>query len=509
MTKKTTQENLDVIARHLPNRYWFMASAFIFLLSAFIYLATATDKYKVTGKVTITDNSPAGSVADNIKSRTVVQKVIDQLPLQVSYFHKSTSGNSEIFGDSLPVKIVFNKVNAVDSSAELSLKILDNQQFELRQNDTITQYYFDKPVKYPFATFKGVKGPAFATSAGPITLKFKESDELVEEYYNSLSANTSGDKDVGLSIITTNPQKGIAFLNKLIDVYNASSVNHTTAANIPDIHIVKDDKQAAIQIKDRIYALRSEVVELEKQKKQAAIVSNKLKANSSKLSKTERDLQLKTLDVIQPYVRNSVNQFVQIPYGSEIDNKELSGLVSKFNQVELDKQQDLRDSQANKARIIDFNKQIANLKINISEKITDVKDQIKGIPKKPASSGTSVAQVTSLPDSITKKNVQLKAAMGEYAALSQNKTVQPQSAAISSGVVSTDKPKLTIVEKPGEQIISYPQPWLVYLLALLAALIVPVALSFLKYIKLPANDMVQLKKLQAWIYEMIHPKEID
>ena len=48
---------------------------------------------------------------------------------------------------------------------------------------------FDQPVKYySFAKFTVVKGPAFKDKIKPVTVIFNQPDQLLEEYYNNLSA---------------------------------------------------------------------------------------------------------------------------------------------------------------------------------------------------------------------------------------------------------------------------------------------------------------------------------
>ena len=256
--------NLDLIKMHLRNKLWFISSVLFFLLTATVYLIFTPNRYKVQTKILVNNNSlTAESVADDINSKNLVQQTIDNLPFQVSYYQSGTFKRTELYGDSLPIRFIFPKTTSVDSTAEVKVNLLSNQVFEIERNKTRMDFYFDKPVNYSFAAFKGVKGPSFSTNRDPIFLKFNDPDELLEYYYANLTIKPVDSKYLQLSIVTSIPQKGIDFLNKLVEFYNKENTIKTSVNTLAGVNI-SDRMQ---MLKARLTALKFEVKKFKDQKR--------------------------------------------------------------------------------------------------------------------------------------------------------------------------------------------------------------------------------------------------
>lgn len=504
MTEAHTQAHLTLIERLLRNKRWIFISMLVFVAGAFIYLAFSPDRVRVTIKAAICgNNETTESIIDEIKSKPLFQRTIDRLPLQVNYYHKGIFSNTEISPDSLPVRLAFNKSTAVDSPGELTFMPVDDQIYEIRQQDTIIQYHYNEPVKYAFVSFKAAKGPAFALHAEPVLLKFNEPDELTEQYFQNFKARYSGDdKTLELSIIATSPQKGRAFLNKLVELYNSTQPTNGTEVSIANESVNTEIKTKLEKLKSQVAALQLKADNLKRQKNELAVDQPQITAKP--LDQEQRNLQLKTLEVIRPYAQHPIAQFVQIPYGDEVNDKDLRGMISRFNKIQLDKQHELQDSQANRYRINGFNNQIAGLKTNITQKIDEVSGEMKG--KSTAATSNLVVNKKALDNSLLNINKQLKALQSEYTRMVQNSKVDNSN---SDKVIAVNTPKLTIISKAGSEITTYPSAIMVYLLAALMGLVFAIAILLLGYIEIPANNLADLRKLQARIYEMMHAKEID
>jgi len=222
MLKRNYDGQLNIINRYIDNKYWFICSALFFLTAASVYLIFAPT-YKVTTRIVVNSNQNPEGVIENIKSKVLLQKVIDQLPLQVSYYYKEHSKEAEIPRDSLPIKFVFFKKPADDSSAEIKVTIVDNRQYKILEDKTYMPFFFNQYVDfYSFAKFKVIKGPAFNTHIKSVILRINNANELLEDYYKNLDAKFVGDDHnvIELSLTTNSLKKGKSFLDKLVEVYN-------------------------------------------------------------------------------------------------------------------------------------------------------------------------------------------------------------------------------------------------------------------------------------------------
>lgn len=492
MTENNSHKGLSFIDLHSRNKYWFIVLPILCLFAAFCYVILTPARYKVSSKIVLTD--PGLSTGD-IGSKALVQQTLGQLPFQVNYYHRGFLKKTELSGDSLPIKFTLERLASIDTTMEVTAKILDDQLYQIRQHDTIIDFFFNKPVsEYSFAKFKGIKGPAFNKDAEPVIVRFNDPDELLEEYYNNFSVKImDDDRTAVLSIVASSPEKGVDFLNKLIALSDRAGEIAPRYANInakPDSSLNK--------IRSAIVALRAKAGQL---KTRESLLEHRAAVTAERpADKQPAKLQLQVLDAIWPYAGKPVSQFVQIPDSYHVENNELAKLIGQFNKTELDKQRDLQDSQANHAKIMAFNKQIVFLKASILQEINVYKNKINVRPALPANEAVSINHRL-VRDSIYAINAQLHAKQIAYESLL--KTVR------SNHLQTAAKSRLTIIEKPGGNIIEYPRTGLIYLLALLTGLMVPLSFPYLKNLSFSALPMISLKKLGERINELIHTKEID
>jgi Chain length determinant protein len=224
----------SIINKYIRNRYWLVGFVLLFLLGATAYLIFIPRSYKITTRILLNNKQYPEEAIQDLKSKFLIRKVIDQLPM-VRYYHKELFKQTELNEESLPFKLIFPKYRAVDSSAQVVVTVLNNQQYEINQDNVLMDLPFDKPVKYySFAKFTVVKGPAFKDRIKPVTLIFKQPDQLLEEYYNNLNAKfvDNDRKIIELSLITPSIGMGKDFLNKLVSVYNQSR-NTANLTNLP------------------------------------------------------------------------------------------------------------------------------------------------------------------------------------------------------------------------------------------------------------------------------------
>ena len=118
----------EAIEKYTYHYKWFLLGVTVALIAAFLYLRYATYQYQVSTTILITDeennrglNSEVsafedlGLVADSqisldtemgiLKSRTLMERVIKELGLQVSYYKKSRFGNKEVYKNGVPFNI--------------------------------------------------------------------------------------------------------------------------------------------------------------------------------------------------------------------------------------------------------------------------------------------------------------------------------------------------------------------------------------------------------------------
>src|SRR5260221_6766505 len=172
MLERNEPEKSGVINQYLQNKYWFIGSAVFFICLASVYLIFTPNKYKVTTSIVLNNKQFPEDAIEDIKSKYIIEKTINQLPPIVSYYHKGFLKKVEVNQDSLPVKFLLLKNNTSNSSTQFTVKALNDQQYEIEQNDTLTDFFFNRFVNFESMKFIGVKGPSFKKENQPILIKF-------------------------------------------------------------------------------------------------------------------------------------------------------------------------------------------------------------------------------------------------------------------------------------------------------------------------------------------------
>jgi hypothetical protein len=306
--------------RHFAGKYWFYVSVIFFLIMAFIYLRSTPIYSKISSKISLNNNSGISldSVLREIKSRSLVQQTIEQLSFEVKYFNKKKS-NEEIYGDSLPIKLILNKLNPVIYDKTLTINPLSSHSFSIENVDTTQFYELNEQIDQYFGKFRVTRGPAFKSHFKPLLVKFSDPSFLVAAYYKNLDAKLDKKaRIITVSVLVNNAQKGKDFLNKLIDLYNSKHKTPAHGGQLPNA--------------DSLQHLKLEISAF----KVAAKNTKSLTVPTKNTSLSRQ--QLKTLEVIKPYLQKPVNQFVQVPYIDELQNTDLRNNLERFNKAEIDKQ---------------------------------------------------------------------------------------------------------------------------------------------------------------------------
>jgi hypothetical protein len=189
------------------------------LIIASNYTNSNYRQYRVTAKIAVSGIPVESAIAD-IKSKHLVRKTLEQLPFQASYYD-ANSPRDEVFGNALPVKLVFDHPRYNDDEVWLDLKLTGTNSFMLAHVDTVAYHEFNEPIREWYGTFKVVHRPGAQYRQASYTVRLDDPAKLYDQYYNNLRAETEGDDGATISIVSGNPQKGAYFLNKLLQLYGA------------------------------------------------------------------------------------------------------------------------------------------------------------------------------------------------------------------------------------------------------------------------------------------------
>ncbi len=161
-----------------------------------------------------------------------------------------------------------------------------------------------------------------------------------------------------------------------------------------------------------------------------------------------------------------------IPDVYQVNDRELERLIVQFNKIEWDKQGYLKNHQTNFTKIANLNKQIETVKQSMLQRISIKRNEIKRNQPSLIVQNSGIVS-KSLQDSISKINNLIQLKRLRYNRLMQNQTKR--------NLIENRNYKQTIIEKPDNNITTYPKTGYVYLFALLMGLALPLIIPYFKH----------------------------
>lgn len=158
-TKTSLEQDDSINIREEVEKYllqwkWFLLSALVFLTGAYFYLRYSTPIYKSTTTILVKDDRKGGianelsafselgllsgvkSNVDNeieiIKSRTLIEKTIKDLNLNIKYYNKGRIKDGELY-DKVPFKVFFSNYTEdfFTTQSTYTIAKINNQKFSL------------------------------------------------------------------------------------------------------------------------------------------------------------------------------------------------------------------------------------------------------------------------------------------------------------------------------------------------------------------------------------------
>lgn len=498
------------------SRYWyvFVLSLVVCVALAYSYLYLATPRYKISSSILLkNDDAEGSSIAprqemgelnffsskqriDNeievLRANSLMQRVFAELGLNATYYIDGKFKKKEIYGSELPIRLSITKLHPLAFGRMITIQRKTSGTFELSDDEgDVSTHKYGEEISKPYGIFTVIAAPDNRTSES-IHVLFHDIKKLANEYNEKVKIEAVNKKAsvITISLTESVPQKGKDIITKLLEVYHNEALEDRNLAA----------KSTITFIDDRLRYLTSEITDVEKNVesfKQANEVTNVAtnadsyveQASEASRQLSELEIQIDVLESIENYINKSPGKFEMVPSNLSIQDPTLTQLVTKFNELQLERERMLRTALPNNPLVQDLNDQLASLQLSILENLHNIKNGLEITKKRiQSTSGRFRAQIQKVP-SIERNLLEISRQQGikgnlylyllqkrEEAALSLEVNV-PRTRTLDSAV-STDKPVS-------------PKPTLAYLLAVIAGIGIPFSAIYLKD---SLNDKVETKR---------------
>lgn len=498
--------------KYLRYWYWFIISLVVSGAGSVLYLRYKTPIYQISSVLLIKDEKKGiggnqmlkelemfsgNKIVENemevLKSRSLMEKVVEELNLTVTYYQEGRiHKDDEIYGES-PIWVQTGKLKPLAYEEPIYIRVIDKQKFELQDEDNTVKgtYTYAQNVVSDYGAFRVfLNDSLFRKKDDLIKVQFTHKGELIEEYQKSLEVELLNQKSTVLKLSLENalPNKGMDILSKILEAYTYSALadkNHEATNTLQFID-------------ERLRLITGELGDVEKDVEsyksnqgitdlsvEANLFLEKVKENDTKLN--EVDIQLKVLDGVQGYLRNSSSGTA--PATMMVNDPVLTGLLIKLNELEIQQEKYVRTTQAGNPLLETIKTQVANTKEAIRENIANQK---QGLVVTRSSLTNLNKRFESSIRTIPKKErefVNIKRQQGIKESLYLMLLEKKEETAISYASTVTDS---RIVDNP----YSTPKPIkpnkkLIYMIALLVGLVFPAAVINIREL---LNDKIQSRK---------------
>jgi tyrosine-protein kinase Etk/Wzc len=512
--RQTSKNNQDLMVQFLKfAKYWhyFILALIVGLGGAWLYLQITVVKYKVTSTLLVQDDSKGDgllkgtafsdlnmfrtskSVDDEMevmRSRDLIYKVLNDLKMNVKYFHDLPLKNKELYGKSLPMEVLVNKVTDQAYKLKFTLKARNDNQFILDENGKKTIYRFGSKINRPEYSIIVVKGPNFKVSDKTLHVSFVDLNKLAQSY----SANgivvlpvIKGANTVVMSVLDAIPQRGVDLLSSLIYRYNMENVSNK---NLMALNTIKFIDSKLKKLSTNLSGVEHDVENYKRDNKITELsVNAQMNLESSgnyqeQLSTSE--VQLSLIQSIMSYLRNAESEFELVPSTLGLKEPTLLSLIERYNNLQIERQRLLRNNSVNNPLVINLTEQLNGMKSSILENLNMIKRGLV-LENNTLKNKTSqfAAKLNSVPiierELIERSREQsVKTTLYQYLLQKREETELSLSATI---------PTSYIIDKPAyDPNPAKPKVALIYMLGMLAGIFAPFSII---YVKDKMNDKIE------------------
>ncbi len=362
------------------------------ILAGYLLLRYATPIYQVKARIVVNDDSQQKSAnlqeiikldtrnlssesereMEILRSSDLLKKVASQLQLNVQYSQQGNIKSGQVYNN-LPFKLVLQTPDSIRFPVSGEAKIIENK---ISYNGEI----------YPVDTFVPSK---LGNIRWHINENYRPGKSIEKWQVTVLSVSTAGRQLKGalsispiskqssiLDIAFTDafPDRGVAILNSLIDVYGTSSVDYKSRIYENTEHFLDgrlalvSDELNGVEKRLQAYKNSEQIIDLSEE---GRLYLNKIKNADTKIG--EIDVQMDVLKEIEKYVTQRNNAASPVPATLGLGDPVLISLLNQLYQSEFELEKTRKISGSKNPQVEVYEEVIARLKPSIAASIDNLK----------------------------------------------------------------------------------------------------------------------------------------
>lgn len=398
---KNTVSMKELVIKYLS--YWplFILSLAVCLGGAFLYLRGATTKYAATAMLLVRPDSKNASMAtyssdpindvltgkrtgslnnelQMIRSVDLLKRVVIKNEYNISYYIVGSFKNTDIYLNA-PFRLILQNISDSSTGLSIVLKNITNTgvTMEYGPKDSL------KTIKLSWNTPYLINGKQFVLAPrgkivpgnGKFMAVWTPVEQTAGEILSKLTAKVFDPSTtiLELDMIIENADRGKDILNSICKEYNMVDLEDKNTASRNALRFIEDridivgTELSGVEQGLESYQGQNQLVNVETQSSQSF-------ANTNQVSKELLDINIQqgVVKNLQNYFNNPSSLGKLVPTSLGINDLTLGNLISKYNELELEKQRQKPLLSNNSAVIKDLDNQINDVKGSVLENLQNI-----------------------------------------------------------------------------------------------------------------------------------------
>lgn len=390
----------EIIQPYLKKWKWFVLGVLLAIGIAIFFLKKTAPVYEMRSTVLIKDtkksaldfgmiselssfggrsSSTINNEMELLKSKRLMQEVVENLGIQTKIFSKKGILKSELYGNDVPIiiKVISEKkVSPEEKMEPVTIKITGNE-LELNadnfKNKIVTT--FNKTISLPYANLMILKNPEFDVARtkklGDLSFVYSSLQSTITSLQKSSDISLV-DKDatvVGINIKYSNIDKGKDIINELITAYNNDAIKDKNS----------ESKKTKDFIDERLAIISNELGQVETEKEnfkttnQITDIPVEAKLNLTNSAET----RVRLLDIeIQLNINNDLIKYMSkqepnqiLPSSVGLNNPTASANILTYNELVMKRNVLLENATPQNPTVQELTKQIANVRSAVMDNL--------------------------------------------------------------------------------------------------------------------------------------------
>ena len=499
-----------IVGKVLGNWYWFVVSVIIWILIGILFMIVFAPKYNISAKVIVNGvnskvqsgmASESGMLSDlglyskpsNVNnelevlhSRTLINKTIRDLQLNVFYFvekgilYRETYDQSPYFIQLInlvPMPAMKEDPQKYDMTIDKDHKI----HFEDDNTDSVFTANYGDTLHFYYGTWVMQKNPLVESDPNAdYRLKIASVGSTYEDLNEDIIALVYSTDVTSIDITYGNvvKAKGEATLRHLLNLYVQSDIDNSnriadSTISFIDLRLANVTRDLG-QVESNIESFKktNNIADLEGQGK--AFLSNSIETNKAL---SDQQVQIQVIHDLVSYLQDEKNNQRVMPTTAPIKDPAFVSLLEKYNTLQLDRQQLLVNSTENNPAVKTLDQQAAQLRQDLVRNLSSYEQSLSFSQKDLSRQTSEVA--TNIRNAPTQEKVYLEFERKQNVlqSLYTYLLTTKEQTAVSKSNISP----VRIVDAPeADEIQYFPDPVIVFIVAILLGLITPAATLFVK-----------------------------